>query len=277
MAESCENSIDVIEPSELQELLDDENNQPLVVDVRQPREYQQGHIPGSILIPLGQLEFGHPSLDKDKNIVVYCRSGKRSMMGANILCQMGYPRVSSLNKGTMGWKYQFLTGAPRDVLTPGEVSSALDIIAKALDRENRKYHFYWAKYKSEGIKKNAMIKDLLEELAAWEKEHLDAVYQKYVSWSEKHQLPRKSLEEITGPPGNNVDQGLISHDAISDPIELLEVAVEQEYESYNFYKVSAEMIKEEELRRLLLDLAFEERKHASLLLDTISSYLEGDG
>ena len=66
----------------------------LVVDVRTPQEFATGHYEGSVNIPLGELEskielFG----DKEKNIIVYCRSGNRSSMAKKILEKHGYKKV----------------------------------------------------------------------------------------------------------------------------------------------------------------------------------------
>ncbi len=268
MNDRCQESIEIIDSSRLLDLLEDKEEQPLLIDVRQPSEYEKGHIPGAVLIPLGQLEFGHPSLDRNKKIVTYCRSGKRSFIAAKMLCQEGFPRVMSLNEGILGWKFELLEGPPREVLTPEETSSALDIFSMALQKENKKHHFYTVKHKEIRIQE---IKTLLKNLASWEKRHLDIIYQKYVNWSERNLFIPKSLDEMKGVSAYQTGQDSIPSD-IADPAGLLEAAVEQEYEAYNFYKVSAEMMKDEELRGILLDLSFEERTHASYLLSLIPNY-----
>lgn len=277
MNNPCQENIEIIDSSKLHQMLEDKKDPPLIIDVRQPQEYETGHIPGSVLIPLGQLELNHPALDINKKIITYCRSGKRSLIGATLLCQRGFERVMSLKDGISGWKYELLPGPPRRVLTSQEVNSALDLLLKALEKEYKKEILYGEKAKKIETRE---IKDLFENLAAWEKEHFETLYQEYVDWSEKSNLPPKSLKEIRKDFGENIKSSEKSPDTdfsrimdqLSDPVDILEKSVEEEFEAYNFYKVSSEMIKDEQLRSLLLDLAFEERTHASHLLNLIPNY-----
>lgn len=76
------------------------------LDVREPDEYTQGTIDGSIHIPRGQLE---PRIEatvpnKDSEIVVFCASGVRSVFAADTLAQLGYTKILSLRGGFNGWK-----------------------------------------------------------------------------------------------------------------------------------------------------------------------------
>jgi sulfur-carrier protein adenylyltransferase/sulfurtransferase len=74
------------------------------LDVREPNEWNLGHVPGAIHIPRGQLEGKVEGvLDRDKNIVVYCAGGSRSALAADTLQQMGYRHVASLKGGFRGW------------------------------------------------------------------------------------------------------------------------------------------------------------------------------
>ena len=75
---------------------------PLVVDVRQPEEYRQGHIQGSKLIPLGQLSGRLKELPKNKEIVLVCATGNRSRSATKMLVREGYEAVN-MNGGMMSW------------------------------------------------------------------------------------------------------------------------------------------------------------------------------
>jgi len=75
---------------------------PLVVDVRQPEEYRQGHIDGAKLIPLGELPQRLKELPKDKEIVCVCASGNRSRSATKRLIHEGYNAVN-MNGGMMSW------------------------------------------------------------------------------------------------------------------------------------------------------------------------------
>jgi rhodanese-related sulfurtransferase len=74
-----------------------------VLDVRQPEEWQEIHVPGATLIPLAELESRLNEVPKDKEIVVMCRSGNRSKTGAEILMKAGYQDVSSMAGGITDW------------------------------------------------------------------------------------------------------------------------------------------------------------------------------
>lgn len=77
-----------------------------VLDVRTPREYDEGHIDGAININVQSGDFQKlvvGKLSKDSTILVYCRSGRRSMDAAEILTRLGY-RVVNLKGGIIEWK-----------------------------------------------------------------------------------------------------------------------------------------------------------------------------
>ncbi|MEO6864060.1 MAG: rhodanese-like domain-containing protein [Gemmatimonadaceae bacterium] len=74
------------------------------LDVREPNEWNLGHVPGAVHIPRGQLEGKVEGVvGREKNIVVYCAGGSRSALAADTLRQMGYEHVSSLRGGFRGW------------------------------------------------------------------------------------------------------------------------------------------------------------------------------
>ncbi len=82
-----------------------EKDQPLVIDVREPYEYAQGHIKGSKLIPLGELSARLDELGgKDREIITVCRSGHRSGQAASLLAGQGY-NVTNMQGGMMGWQH----------------------------------------------------------------------------------------------------------------------------------------------------------------------------
>ncbi|HET6371836.1 MAG TPA: rhodanese-like domain-containing protein [Candidatus Polarisedimenticolia bacterium] len=76
-----------------------------VIDVREPEEFRQGHIPGAINIPRGVAEMGVPQAvpDTGTRIIFYCAGGNRSALVADNLKQMGYELSESLIGGFQGW------------------------------------------------------------------------------------------------------------------------------------------------------------------------------
>lgn len=86
---------------------------PFLLDVREPSEFAMLHIPGSINVPRGVLEQSCewdydetvPELaaGRDREIVVICRSGKRSVLAADTMLRMGFTNIASLKTGVRGW------------------------------------------------------------------------------------------------------------------------------------------------------------------------------
>jgi rhodanese-related sulfurtransferase len=76
---------------------------PLVIDVRQPQEFDQGHIAGAKLIPLGELRKRMKDLPQGREIVCVCASGSRSRSAAKMLAKEGYA-VFDMQGGMQAWR-----------------------------------------------------------------------------------------------------------------------------------------------------------------------------
>ena len=79
----------------------------IILDVREQAEYDQGHIPGAMLIPDYEITAKAEQLLPDKNqlILVYCRSGRRSKLAAEALVALGYTNVKEFG-GILQWPYE---------------------------------------------------------------------------------------------------------------------------------------------------------------------------
>lgn len=82
-----------------------------MLDVREQSEWDEFHMPGATLIPLGTLAGRVDQLPKDTPIVVVCRSGNRSQAGRDILMQAGFTNVTSMAGGMNDWRAQGLPTA----------------------------------------------------------------------------------------------------------------------------------------------------------------------
>ena len=74
-----------------------------LLDVREPHEYEICRLDNSVMIPLGQLPARVGELNPDSNIVVYCRSGARSMKAVKFLSEAGFGTVRNLLGGVLSW------------------------------------------------------------------------------------------------------------------------------------------------------------------------------
>ena len=79
----------------------------IILDTREQDEFDEGHIPGAILIPYTEIENKAIELipDRDKLILVYCRSGRRSKIAAEALSKLGYTNVKEFG-GIIDWPYE---------------------------------------------------------------------------------------------------------------------------------------------------------------------------
>jgi sulfur-carrier protein adenylyltransferase/sulfurtransferase len=91
----------------------DRGDEVVVVDVREPQEYQINRVPGSILIPLGDLPKRYVELDPNANIVTQCKSGMRSAKAQDFLRSKGFTRVRNLTGGVLGWIDQVDPSQPK--------------------------------------------------------------------------------------------------------------------------------------------------------------------
>lgn len=106
-------TINEIMPWDLEEKLNSNSTPPLLIDIREPYEFEAMHIAGSINVPRGILETAceydyeetEPELVQARNmeVIVICRSGNRSVLAAYVMQLMGYQNVSSLKTGLRGW------------------------------------------------------------------------------------------------------------------------------------------------------------------------------
>lgn len=85
----------------------DSGEEHIILDTREQDEFDEGHIPGAILIPYNEIENKAEAMlpDKDKLILVYCRSGRRSKIAAESLSKLGYTNVKEFG-GIIDWSYE---------------------------------------------------------------------------------------------------------------------------------------------------------------------------
>lgn len=104
------NSIEKISTSEVKEIIDNKDDNYIIIDVREEYEYNEGHLIGAENIPWTIIDTY--TFDKDKTIIVYCRSGSRSNEAARILNKLGY-KVKDMG-GILDWTYE-LVGVSDDI------------------------------------------------------------------------------------------------------------------------------------------------------------------
>ena len=101
-------SYEQISGAEAKTLMDSESGY-IIIDARTQEEYDEGHIPGAILIPEYEIaDRAEKELpDKDQLILVYCRSGRRSKIAAEDLVKLGYTNIKEFG-GIIDWEYEIV-------------------------------------------------------------------------------------------------------------------------------------------------------------------------
>ncbi len=277
-------SIDKIKrltPGDAKKILDTDTKGAFqLLDVRQPREYESGHIPGAKLIPLGELEYRYGELGNDRGIISYCRTGHRSMAASTLLCGLGFENVYNLSGGIRAWDYEVIKGTTEDkLITGGE--ETFDVLIVALMLEKGALEFYT---KAQGLVKDAKAAQVFQRLVAMEDTHLQRLYARYnqLLWEMKSllgaadELP--SLDQLKAElstaymeGGTRINEELvkIKDSAFMDDLEALEIGLEKEYAAYDFYKRAADTVGDNKTRNLLHELAGEEKGHINHLLQEI--------
>lgn len=261
---------------EIKTILDgDKKGEFLLLDVRQPEEYEAGHISGAILIPLGELEARQEELNRDKKIIAYCRSGHRSMAAAIALCGLGFKGIQHLDGGILDWSYETITGIPErrpELVT--EAADVRDILMLAIKLEKGSHEFYMA---ARDKAHSSHIKEIFQTLANAEDGHMQRLYERAISLVGEGALPlldklkrELKVEHMEGSIEINPALAKLDED-ITDEMEALEIALEKEYMSYDFYKWTSTLVENPDAKTLLHEPAVDERNHANILLKWVAA------
>lgn len=260
-----------LKPDEIKAILNkDKKGEFLLLDVRQPEEYEDGHIPGATLIPLGELETRQGEIDRSKKIITYCRSGRRSMAAAITLCGLGFKDLHSMDGGITNWQYETITGIPEtrpELMT--EAADIRDVLMLGIKLEKGSWDFYLAAREKVKLSHS---KETFHILASAEAGHIQRLYQQMINLLGQGALPpldklKRELKVDYMEGGIEISPALAKIDEkFASEQDALEIALEKEYMSYDFYKRASVLVGNIDAKRLLHELAAEERNHADILL-----------
>ena len=103
---SSENDYQQISQEEAKEMMDTQD--VIILDVREQDEYDSGHIPGAVLLPVGTIDeetAAEVIPEKDSTVLVYCRSGNRSKTASSAMAELGYTNIYEFG-GINTWPYE---------------------------------------------------------------------------------------------------------------------------------------------------------------------------
>ena len=241
-----------------------------LLDVRQPSEYEESHIPGAVFIPMPDLPGSLDKLDTDRSTIVYCAIGGRSRTATKFLLNQGFKDVYNLTGGIKAWKGTTLAGPSElrlDIIRGDESPSRIAAIAYGM--EDALQFFY--KQTAENTDDSSM-KKLFGRLADMEEGHKRLLKDIVLLLGAKTEFGGEKTLEKTGPPEGILEGGSPAADFmeqnaqyLTTPEDVLSVAMMLETQGLDLYLRFAYKVENEETRDVLLKLADEEKDHLSAL------------
>lgn len=238
-----------------------------LLDVRQPKEYENSHIAGAKLIPVGELDRRLDELDPDKPAIVYCAIGGRSRIAAQMLSGKGFKEVYNLSGGIRAWEHKTAMG-PEDLglhlFSGTEKTEETLAVAYGLEQGLRDFYLSMAaKVRSEEAKK------LFTKLADIEILHQNRI----VDLHDQLTGIRRSKEDFAGnvvekamEGGLTTEQYLALYRPDLDSVpEIVSLAMSIEVQALDLYQRAAQRAADHDSRLLLLQIAQEERAHLEQL------------
>lgn len=237
-----------------------------VLDVRQGWEYEELHLPGAKLVPLGELEDRTAEIPRDKPLLVYCRSGKRSAAAASLLSARGYKDVTNMLGGITAWSGASAVG-PKDsgmqYWKGDETPERILALAFAMERELGAFY--------QELADNAAdpeLKATFARLAGFEDKHKLVVYHLY-----KTLFPQSAgIEDLADKAtfkalegGRSANEILADSQGFDSAQSALDMAMGIEAQALDLYMRYAETAADAKTRETLHELAKEERGHLRAL------------
>ena len=257
----------------------------LLVDVRQPGEYLEGHIPGARLLPLPELEQSLDQLRGKASLIFYCRSGVRSLSASNLARAALSPeiRIANLMGGFMAWEGRFLTDMPRlelfipdgDTAQGQNGQDATQVLLRAMDLEKAAELFYLAAAAKARIPEMA---EALAKLVKVEQAHARVIFHRL----QQVDAGYAGMDFTTchaGLKGDILEGGMSLEEAVNRLdtaagqdgahdefcLGITELALQIELAAYDLYKNLAGLHARTELEPVFLELARDELNHQRVL------------
>jgi rhodanese-related sulfurtransferase/rubrerythrin len=266
-----------ITPAEVRTLIETKPPEAYcLLDVRQPAEHAQGRLPGSVLIPLGELHARTDELDRNKTLVVYCRSGSRSASATNMLIGAGFGKVLNMVGGIIRYDGLVASGPPESAAACfAESMTAAELAATAWIMEDGTIKF---------------IEELCHHIL---NDHEPALFDRIVEAKRAHQSTLSVLAGELEQESEGVDfpSGIV--ETPTEPVmvgcvkvtaairwaedkrmkDLLELMMTLSANAFDFYLRLARATNRDDERRVFDMLAKEEHQHLRRLTEAYENEL----
>lgn len=237
-----------------------------LLDVRQPGEYEQNHIPGGLLIPLPELQDRAVELDPQRPTIVYCAVGGRSRVAAQVLAGKGFKEVYNLSGGIKAWDGAFASGPPETGLGYFASSdSPADVIKAAYAMEEGLREFY----EKISASRQGELVSILKKLAVMEDGHKLKLRDAYLSLTgskDASELEETASGAVIMEGGFTMEESLKNTDAMTSE-DVITKAMMIEAQALDLYLRYSRKLKDPQSADILNSLADDEKKHLSLLGD----------
>lgn len=250
-----------IEASDAREFVDERRPEEYtLLDVRQPAEYEQSHLPGALLIPLTELQARFGEVPRGRPVLCYCEHGGRSWTAALFLGGRGYSPVWSIRGGVDAWEGQTAVGPPEWGLslvsvhaTPAEATTAALALERGLGRFYQSMCFRCA---------DAEAAALFRRLAEFESYHEAKVERIRLNYGgDDQEVPEGLLEG-----GFRAEDLFRQAEALGeDPKAILGLAMAIEAQAMDLYLRLAASSEMAETKRIWEELGGDEKEHLTWL------------
>jgi len=242
------------------------------LDVRQPKEYKSGHLPGAKLIPMGELDSRLGELDKEKPIVIYCAIGGRSRVAAQMLAGKEFKKIYNLTGGIKAWQKQVAIG-PEDVglhLFP-EATTAEEALIIGFGLEMGLRDFYLSLAQKVSSEATRSLFHLLADIEIKHQQRLLTLYQDLTGEAILEDDFAQKVAEPAMEGGLSTEEYLNLYKTdLESELEVLGLAMAIEAQALDLYSRAAEQHRAQpEFRNVMLQIAEEERSHMKKISDYI--------
>jgi sulfur-carrier protein adenylyltransferase/sulfurtransferase len=238
-----------------------------MLDVRQPGEYEGGHIPGAKLIPLPDLPGRMKELDPKTPTIVYCAVGGRSRVAAQMLAGQGFDDVYNLSGGFKAWNVEAAFGEEMkglELFSGMETPENTLLVAYSLEQGLREFYLSMIPKVN-----NPDAKKLFESLSAIELKHQEHILEAYAHMTRQAQSREEFEQRVTTQAmegGLTTEEyGRMFHTDWESTTDIVSLAMSIEAQALDLYTRAAGRTQNPESRKVLMQIAEEERSHLSQL------------
>jgi len=238
-----------------------------LLDVRQPSEYESGHIPGAKLIPLPDVSERLAEIDFDKPVIVYCAVGGRSRVAAQMLAGKGVREVFNLSGGIKAWNNKTAVGAEDlglNLFSGNESAEETLLAAYSLEEGLREFYLSMS-----SRVRNREARRLFEKLSAIELKHQDRIFDEYIQLTgaviKREEFARQTVATAT-EGGLTTEEYLQLYQPNMEAVEdVVSLAMAIEAQALDLYQRAADRADSGRTRTVLSQIADEERAHLTQL------------